>query len=106
MLKFTVVPIQLEKDPLPIAEREAYCGDNIFYNPPGGMQGGYGPGGMPGGYGVGEMPGGYGAGGMQGGYATGYAQEAPKEAEKKKADVSCSDVMTSLGVDKIVGEFF
>ena len=33
MLNFTVIPIKLETDPLPITERESYCGDDIYYKP-------------------------------------------------------------------------
>ena len=33
MLNFTVIPIKLETEPLPIAERESYFGDDIYYKP-------------------------------------------------------------------------
>ena len=92
MLKFTVVPIQPEKDPLSVAERESYCGDDIYYDP----------------HAVGEMSGEYGAEGTSGEDATGYEQEPPKKDEKKKdgSTVLFGDVMHTLGINAMYDAIF
>ena len=45
MLRFTIIPINPDKTPLPITERENSSGDEVYYNPPFPMYGeecGYG----------------------------------------------------------------